>query len=319
MRILYGINGTGQGHIVKSINIIRELKIKGHDVDIVLSGTNHNIELPYEIKYKFHGLSFEYTKDGSIDWMKTISNLKPLQLIKDTKLDVLSYDKVVTDFEPITAWACKISKKESIGVSHQYAFLSNKIPKPEYPSKISEYFINKMAPVDIPYGLHFEKYDDFIDYPVIRKDVRLMTPKNKGHYTVYLPSYDICTIMNKLSKYPFKFEVFTKDVKKEVICHNVKAIPSSKSKFAESFLDCKGIITSGGFETPSEALYLKKKLLSIPIKGQYEQQCNAAAMEQMGVYVSKELDNIIDFFIKDNVIDYKWVDPIPNIIKVILK
>ena len=32
-------------------------------------------------------------------------------------------------------------------------------------------------------------------------------------------------------------------------------------------------------------MFLKKKLLVIPMTNQYEQQCNAAAMEQMGVPV----------------------------------
>lgn len=44
-----------------------------------------------------------------------------------------------------------------------------------------------------------------------------------------------------------------------------------------------------GFETPEEALFLGKKLMVIPIKGQYEQQCNVAALKEMGVPVIKSL------------------------------
>jgi hypothetical protein len=44
-----------------------------------------------------------------------------------------------------------------------------------------------------------------------------------------------------------------------------------------------------GFETPAEALFLKKKVLVIPMKGQYEQQCNAAALAELGVPVIKSL------------------------------
>ena len=50
------------------------------------------------------------------------------------------------------------------------------------------------------------------------------------------------------------------------------------------------IITGAGFETPAEALYLGKKLMVIPIRGQYEQFCNAAALAKMGVPVLKTLD-----------------------------
>ena len=43
-----------------------------------------------------------------------------------------------------------------------------------------------------------------------------------------------------------------------------------------------GCLSAAGFETTSEALYLGKKLLVIPIRNQYEQLCNAAALEELG-------------------------------------
>ncbi|HSR39683.1 MAG TPA: glycosyltransferase family protein, partial [Phnomibacter sp.] len=60
---------------------------------------------------------------------------------------------------------------------------------------------------------------------------------------------------------------------------------------------CHGIITGGGFETPAEALYLQKRLMSIPIRGQYEQRCNAAALQQMGITVLQDADT--DYFSND--------------------
>lgn len=56
-------------------------------------------------------------------------------------------------------------------------------------------------------------------------------------------------------------------------------------------INCHGIITGGGFETPAEALYMKKRILAVPINGQYEQQCNAAALEKMGVPTVLNIDN----------------------------
>lgn len=55
-----------------------------------------------------------------------------------------------------------------------------------------------------------------------------------------------------------------------------------------------GVICNAGFGTTTEALYLNKKLLVIPMKTQYEQLCNAAMLKTMGVTVIKKLhpDNI---------------------------
>ena len=70
---------------------------------------------------------------------------------------------------------------------------------------------------------------------------------------------------------------------------NVHIRPVNNDDFIESFIHCSGVLCGAGFETPAEALFLKKKLMVIPMKGQYEQQCNAAALKDMGVPVIKSL------------------------------
>lgn len=65
--------------------------------------------------------------------------------------------------------------------------------------------------------------------------------------------------------------------------------PISVAGFTESFLSCKGILCSAGFETPSEAIYLGKKLCVVPQINQYEQQCNAAFLKTMEVNVINNL------------------------------
>ena len=50
-----------------------------------------------------------------------------------------------------------------------------------------------------------------------------------------------------------------------------------------------GVLCGAGFETPAEAIYLRKKLLVIPMRNQYEQQCNGNALNRMGVDRLKKL------------------------------
>ena len=70
---------------------------------------------------------------------------------------------------------------------------------------------------------------------------------------------------------------------------NIHYYPVGQKQFNQSLIDCEGIITGGGFETPAEALFLGKKVLSIPIKEHYEQECNAAALKKLGVPVMYEV------------------------------
>jgi uncharacterized protein (TIGR00661 family) len=61
------------------------------------------------------------------------------------------------------------------------------------------------------------------------------------------------------------------------------------------------VITGGGFETPAEAMYMNKKVLSIPIAKHYEQLSNAAALSELGVKVLLKIDQ--DF----NAIFTEWM------------
>ncbi|HRI24444.1 MAG TPA: glycosyltransferase family protein [Ferruginibacter sp.] len=290
MKILYAIQGTGNGHLSRARDIIPILQEKG-ELDILVSGIQADVELPYPVKYKFKGLSFIFGKKGGIDLLATYqkSNLK--QLYKEIKsLPVEEYDLVINDFEPVSAWACKMKNKACIGLSHQAAVINKKSPKPKKKDMVGRAVLNNYAPVSASYGFHFGMYDKNIYTPVIRSQVREAKPEKKDHYTVYLPAYSderIIKVLGELKK--IDWQVFSKHSKKEYRVKNVHIRPVNNDDFIESFNHCSGVLCGAGFETPAEALYLKKKLMVIPMKGQYEQQCNAAALKDMGVPVIKSL------------------------------
>jgi hypothetical protein len=157
---------------------------------------------------------------------------------------------------------------------------------------MGEWILRNYARATQYIGLHFKQYDDFILPPVIKKDILQAEPQDKGYITVYLSSYSDATVRQYLHPLKeFRFQVFSKEVKQPVQDGNILFIPVSKSAFNKSLINCSAILTGAGFETPAEALYLGKKLLVIPIRGQYEQFCNAAALAKMGVPVLDALDS----------------------------
>ncbi len=290
MRILYAIQGTGNGHVSRARDIIPYLQEKG-SVDLLISGIQSDVNLPYEIKYQFKGLSFIFGKKGGIDLLDTYrkSNLKRLyQEIQS--LPVEDYDLVISDFEPVSSWACKLKNKPCIGLSHQSAVINKKSPKPKKTDMVGKAVLNNYAPVDISYGFHFKQYDKQIFTPVIRSQIRQASPEDAGHYTVYLPAYNDERLLKVLTQIPLvKWQVFSKHTKKDYKVKNVHIQPINNELFVESMVSCTGILCGAGFETPAEALFLKKKLMVIPMKGQYEQHCNAAALKELGVPVIKSL------------------------------
>jgi uncharacterized protein (TIGR00661 family) len=140
-------------------------------------------------------------------------------------------------------------------------------------------------------GLHFESYDKNIYNPIIKDEIINAFPIDNGHITVYLPQYSVSFLSPYLlAQSKFNFEIFTKEVKQPTNYKNLTLLPIDNKTFTNSLIQCHGIITAGGFETPAEALYLKKKLLSIPILNHFEQECNGAAMQKLGVTVIKKID-----------------------------
>ena len=290
MKILYAIQGTGNGHLSRAIDIIPCLQKHG-EVDILVSGTQGDLQLPFPVKYKVKGLSFIFGKSGGVDLWKTVTKSHIRKLIKSIRqLPVEDYDLVVNDFEPVSAWACYFKDKPCIALSHQSAVLNKQFPKPDVVDKMGLLILKNYAPADYKYGFHFKGNNDTIFTPVIRQQVRNHEITNEGHYTVYLPSYDDKTLISRLSEYKdIKWDVFSKHNTKAVVKKNITIQPINNTMFTASMASSGGVLCGAGFETPAEALYLGKKLLVIPMKNQYEQQLNAAALQAMGVPVIKSL------------------------------
>lgn len=290
MKILYAIQGTGNGHLSRARDIIPILQKKG-ELDILISGTEADVELHYPVKYKFKGLSFVFGKKGGVDLLATYkkSNLKNL-FAEIKSLPIEKYDIVINDFEPVSAWACKLKNKECIGLSHQVAVSNKRSPKPKNSDIVGKAILKNYAPVTCKYGFHFEEYDTNIFTPVIRNDIRNSVRIDKGHYTVYLPAYDDKRIIKVLQTIKnIEWIVFSKHSKKTYKEKNISIQPINNKDFIKSLINSAGVLCGAGFETPAEALFLKKKLMVVPMKGQYEQQCNAAALKKMGVPVLKSL------------------------------
>lgn len=290
MKILYAIQGTGNGHISRAIEIIPFLQQKG-DLDILISGTQADISFPFPLKYKFKGLSFSFGKKGGIDLLDTFKKGNLRRLLKEIKmLPVEQYDLVINDFEPVSAWACYLKNKECISLSHQAAVINKKSPRPKHGDIIGKTVLKRYAPVSARYGFHFKAYDKNIFTPVIRREVRQLQPVNDGHYTVYLPAYGEKRIIKVLRLFEdTRWHVFSKHCKKPFTQKNISISPVSNENFIKSMVTSEGVLCGAGFETPSEAIFLKKKLLVIPMKGQFEQHCNAAALKEMGIPVIKSL------------------------------
>lgn len=303
MKILYAIQGTGNGHLSRAREIVPILK-KYVQTDVLVSGYQSDVEIPFKVNYNLRGLSFIFGKNGGIDVWRTCKNIQVSTLAKELlKIPVQQYKAVINDFEPVTAWACKQKGVQCISLSHQSAVLNPKAPQPKESSIIGKAILKKYAPTNMQLGFHFQAYDNNIFTPIIRSEVRNLQPCKKPFYLVYLPAYSNQKIIEVLTQISScKWHVYSKHAQMQQFAKNVWLKPINNNQFISDLENCTGLLCGAGFEAPAEALFLQKKLMVVPMKMQFEQACNAAALEKLGVPVLKELSILQVNAIK------KWID-----------
>lgn len=300
MKIFYAIQATGNGHISRAMQLYPYLQKYG-TVDFFLSGNNASLNIDLPVKFKSEGCSLHYSKCGGLDYWDIAKNIKPVQLYKEAKsLPLKNYDVIINDFESVTSLACQLQKVHSIQFGHQASFVSKATPRPAKKSVMGELILKHYASSPKQIGLHFEKYDSFIYPPIIKDEIVQAVPQDLKHISVYLPSFNKVCLEKAFKKVKdVEFHWFLNDVEFKYTDGNITYFPVNQKFFNESLISCQGIITGGGFETPAEALYLGKKILSIPIQNHYEQECNAEALKQLGVPVMYEVGNDFDTIIKN--------------------
>lgn len=292
MKILYGVQGTGNGHITRARVMANALKKTDAEVQWVFSGRPKDDYFDMECfgNYKtFRGLTF-ITQHGRIKPLKTAGQLNFIQLWRDIKsIDCSGFDLVINDFEPVTAWAARRQKVFSIGLSHQSAFLYD-IPKKG--NNIGTDLIMKwFAPVNLPIGVHWHHFNQPVLPPIIEsKEQSGEVIKNK--FLVYFPFQSLKNLVELVKPFQNNEFYIYASVEKPIDKEHIHIRPFSRTGFQTDLMSSEGVICGAGFMLASEAIQLGKKLYVQPVAGQMEQLSNALVLEQQGyAKVSKEFNH----------------------------
>jgi uncharacterized protein (TIGR00661 family) len=281
MKIFYGVNGTGNGHITRARVMAKELALAGIEVQFMFSGRDKSEYFDMEIfgnAWYRNGLTFAIDS-GKINKWKTIKQLNLLQFFIDvTKLNLCEFDLVITDYEPITSLAASRRNIKTIGIGHQYAFNHN-IPVVSG-NKISKFIMKHYAPASIGLGMHWHHFGNKAILPPIIEVDKSETIENK--IIVYLPFEDSNFVIDLLSPFNnYEFFVFGSKSTRSDVPEHVHLLKASREEFKNHLSSSDGVICNSGFELVSEALTLGKKILVKPVHGQMEQESNALALREL--------------------------------------
>jgi uncharacterized protein (TIGR00661 family) len=285
VKILYGVQGTGNGHLSRARAMARHLKNRHVDVTYLFSGRPRESYFEMEAFGDFmvrEGLTFAVEK-GQVSYPKTLLKNNPLTFVNEVRtLDLSTYDLVLCDFDPVTAWAAKLRGKPVIGFGHQSAF-KHKIPI-EGNDPIAHLVMRLFAPSSISIGLHWHHFDQPILPPIIHVDELDKGLVQENKVLVYLPFEEMKSLSPLFKPFgDYEFYFFHPEFHAPLDQDHLHFRPLSVQQFQADLHSCAAVICSAGFELPSECIHLGKKLLVKPVKNQMEQASNGLALEQLGL------------------------------------
>ncbi len=293
MRIVYGVAGEGYGHSSRALTVIPFLQKLGHEV-IVLTYKNAYDALKDKFKViKIHGIGLVFA-DKKLSQSGTVAyNIKnlPKNFFKYKEfqwiLDKFNPDLFITDYEPISYLLSIAAAKPVISIGNHQAMEFYDVDVP------LEYKKDYYMVLGITKGLT-PKADYFIISffeklktgnktmitvpPIVRDDVRKLKPNKKDKILVYLNNAEhVLKVLEKIKGE--KFIVYGLDKKEKYGNIELK----TRESFLKDLEESKAIIATAGFSLMSEALYLRKPLLAIPLEGQFEQMFNALYLKKSGM------------------------------------
>lgn len=299
MKILYGLPSEGMGHATRSKVIIEHL-LKEHDVKIVTSDrafiflSNH---FPNRV-HQIDGFHLAY-KNAVVSVGKTIlmtiknapkNLLKNFNQYQDVVKD-FNPDIVISDFESFTYFYAKLHRKPLISIDNMQIIDRAKLDIEIPISEKANYLLAKnIIKAKVPNANHYlistffhptinKKNTSYIP-PIIRKEIIAAKTKYNNHIVVYQTSssqQNLVEVLKQLSNENFIVYGFNKDEQHG----NVTLKSFSEKGFIEDFASAKAVMSNGGFSFLSEAVYLQKPILSVPIKNQFEQFVNASYIEKL--------------------------------------
>ncbi len=344
MKYIFVIQGEGRGHLTQALTLSVLLREAGHVVDDVLVGRCKNRELPTFFTSKiaaritqYDAPTFDYgkgSKKGS-SISTFVNNLRPdnfKRWVKSTNIIASTIEKsgadVIVNFYEFLLGTTKMIHKVTppiISIGHQFL-----IDHPLFESPLkSEALLLSMTNRVCSYGsvrrlaLSFYPMEsaekDSIDVvpPLLRPQIFEQVPTN-GDFTLgYMlnPGYLDEVIEWKRAHPDAKVHLFW-DKKGAAECEErVEGLWLHKIndvEFLKYMSSCRGYITTAGFESVCEALYLGKPVLMIP--AHIEQQINAADAQLVGAGDAAEAFNLtlLEHAIKNYAADTEsfrlWVD-----------
>lgn len=301
MRILYGVVGEGMGHATRSRVILEEL-VREHEVHVVVSGrAREYLGRHFANVHRIWGLTLNDGGNRVRNFRTVLQNLKgavggwPGNV--RAYFEVLSQfrpEVVISDFESFSYLVGKASRIPVVSLDN-IQIINRCQHEPELLDGWEQIFelTRSIVEAKLPRCFHYLIATSF--YPALRKpDTTLIPPilrpeiiEAKSEPGDHLLVYQTATtnralpgVLKQLGL-PARIYGLRRDLAEDFVDGNLLYRPFSEACFIEDLRTARAVVSGGGFTLMSEAVYLRKPLLSVPVVGQFEQVLNALYLQRM--------------------------------------
>jgi uncharacterized protein (TIGR00661 family) len=317
-RFVFAVQGEGRGHLTQAIALFRILQEQGHTVSCVIVGGDAKRELPDFFRKKINApiirvesMNFSMNpSQKSVNQAKSLLfNLirlrtfhKSLRIIRDL-IDEYNPHVVINLYEPLMALytLCYPRSFRIISIAHQNIYLHREFRFPggfRGQALLLKYYTRfltlgserilalSMYPLSRSHDRRL-----IVCPPILRHELFDKTASDEGFLLIYLFSSGFMKdIISWHRKNPdVRLAVFTdnRDVKERHkgvyrVDENLCFHSLSDEKFLDMMSKCTALVCTAGFESVCEAMYLGKRIMMVPLQGQFEQYCNARDTERIG-------------------------------------
>ncbi len=301
MKVLYGVNGEGMGHATRSEVAIGALLAGGHEVRVMASGAAFRYLSGRlgEVNEIF-GPSFameqgeirrwatvthtmnaaRHELPGSVKrWMATVNEWRP--------------EVVVTDFEPLSGRYARLARIPLVCVDNIHMIdrcrhdpaivdgaaedfqIARAVTKAMVPTA-GDYIVTTFFRPPLLRGR------TILVPPIVRPAIVDAEPVRGEHLIVYSDGSDALIDALRASGQRCLVYGMRDGPLVGTTDGAIEFRPRSVDGFLADLVTARGVITGGGFSLLSEAVYLGKPVLSVPLRGQFEQLMNARYLEREG-------------------------------------
>jgi len=330
MKFIFIVQGEGRGHMTQAITLYHLLKEAGHTVPKIIVGKSRRRKLP---KFFRDQINDEIIELASPNFVTDRNN----QSVDIYRTFVVCFAKTSIFLASITKIHKAVRKEKPDAIINFYDFLGGfyffiRRPNVKHIAVAHQFLINHES-FKFPKGriydrrsllagnwlasfgaskklaLSFQHFDDepnkklFVTPPLLRSIIQEQKITNEDHYLVYMVNDGYSKQVEDFhKKYPeIKIHCFW-DKKKMPVEHKVDETLTfhqlDDKKFIQFMASCMGYLTTAGFESVCEAMYLGKPILMVPVKGHYEQSCNAIDAKRASAGISSDvfdLELLMDF------------------------